>query len=109
MVFQLDEHSQLWHLAGVLSLGLFAHLFMMCIESRLAPRNREREYERAARLVTHGPYARVHWLVGVGLGTGVPLALIAVGLPIPAAACALVGLWFAEHLFVRAGQALPIS
>lgn len=103
------EDAATERLAGVLSLGLFAHLFMMCIESRLAPRNREREYERAARLVTHGPYARVHWLVGVGLGAGVPLALIAVGLPIPAAACALVGLWFAEHLFVRAGQALPIS
>jgi Fe-S-cluster-containing dehydrogenase component/formate-dependent nitrite reductase membrane component NrfD len=96
-------------LEGLLELGLLAHLFALMVEGRLAPKGRETEYARASRLVSHGPYAHRYWLGGIAVGCALPLALIALGLPLPAAACALVGLWISEDLFVRAGQALPIS
>ncbi|MAF66899.1 MAG: 4Fe-4S ferredoxin [Planctomycetes bacterium] len=96
-------------LEGLLSLGLIVHLFALAVEGRLAPPGRQREYVRAARLITHGPYARQHWLGSVTLGFAVPVTLITLGLPLPAAACALVGLWISEQVFIRAGQALAIS
>lgn len=101
------------NLVHVLLIGLAGHLGFTLAESLLSPVGREREYQRAARLLSHGPYARVHWLGGVGLGVVLP-ALLVLTLPAgPALAlagvAALVGLALSEHAFVRAGQALPIS
>jgi len=68
---------------------------------------------RAARLITRGPYrVRFWWGVVVG-GTAVPLVLLVVS-PQPWAAVAatvlgLFGLWLWEDIWVRAGQALPLS
>ena len=82
-------------------------------ESFLAPRRREREYRRASRLLTHGPFARRHWWIGVVLGAVLPLLLLAFPLPAfawwSAAALSLVGLYVEQDTLVRAGQALPIS
>jgi len=89
------------------------HLAFTLAEPWLAPERREREYRLASHLVTHGPWALQHWVVGVGLGIVVPLVLLAaLGSPaasITAACLALVGLLSEEHVLVRAGQALPIS
>ena len=78
-----------------------------------APAGREEEFRRAARLITDGPYAKVHKVLGVWIGILLPLVLLfASGSALAVAAAgalALVGLWFEEDVFVRAGQALPIS
>ena len=87
---------------------------LLCFsESFLAPPRREQEYRRAQRLVTHGPFARRHWWVGVVLGGVLPLLLLLLPLPAVAwwfaAAFSLVGLYVEQDTLVRAGQALPIS
>jgi Fe-S-cluster-containing dehydrogenase component/formate-dependent nitrite reductase membrane component NrfD len=97
-------------LEQVLLAGLAGQLAFTLLEPFCAPRGREAEYHRAARLLTHGPYARAHLGLGLGLGLAAPAALLLLGGPLPlAGALALFGLWVAEELFVRAGQALPIS
>ncbi len=66
---------------------------------------------RAARLVTRGPW-RTHFWGGVVLaGIVAPLALVvAAPAAAPAAAVlALAGLWIYEHVWIRAGQAIPLS
>ncbi len=75
------------------------------------PKRREAEYRRAVRLISHGPYARRHLLVGLLAGIVVPVALLIVwpAGSMLAAVLALVGLWSEEDVLVRAGQALPIS
>jgi Fe-S-cluster-containing dehydrogenase component/formate-dependent nitrite reductase membrane component NrfD len=68
---------------------------------------------RAARLITRGPYrVRFWWGIVVG-GTGVPLVLLVVSpqpwADVAATVLALGGLWLWEDIWVRAGQALPLS
>jgi Fe-S-cluster-containing dehydrogenase component len=102
--------------AGPLRAGLAAslagHLLLTLAEPWFAPAGREEEYRRAARLVTHGPHARLHWSVGMAAGVALPLLLLAAPPSWASAAAglaALAGLFVEEDLFVRAGQALPIS
>jgi Fe-S-cluster-containing dehydrogenase component/formate-dependent nitrite reductase membrane component NrfD len=97
-------------LALVVALAL--HALLTLLKERVGvPRGREAEYARAVRLLTHGPFARRHR--GVGWGLGIVLAgacvLLGGGFAAAGAALALVGLWSEEDVFVRAGQALPIS
>ncbi len=102
--------------ALVLQHGLMAALVLQLVmtlaEGSLAPRGREAEYHRVASLVTHGPFAVRHWSA-LAIGVVVPFAiLLFAGSPVLvaiAAALALVGLLLEEDVFVRAGQALPIS
>ena len=68
---------------------------------------------RAARLIMRGPYSvRFWWGVVLG-GTVVPLVLLLnPSLPATSGAAALMalgGLWLWEDIWVRAGQALPLS
>jgi formate-dependent nitrite reductase membrane component NrfD len=98
-----------WLLVG----ALVAHLGLTLLEPRLAPQGREAEYHRVARLVTSGPFARLHWLYGIALGLALPLVgLLLLDNPAVwgvAGFAALAGLWVEEDVLVRAGQALPIS
>ncbi len=99
-------------LRWMLGISLLLHGLMTLAEPQLAPEGRQREYHAAASLVSRGPFARLHWSVGVGAGILLPAILLA--LPIPAlwslaGALALIGLGVEEHILVRAGQALPIS
>jgi len=92
--------------------ALLVHVALLASEHACAPRGREREFARAARLVSHGPFARRHWWLGVAGGVALPLALL--GLPFAwagaaAGALALAGLFVEEDILVRAGQSLPIS
>jgi Fe-S-cluster-containing dehydrogenase component/formate-dependent nitrite reductase membrane component NrfD len=97
----------------VLVLGLLAHLVFTLLEPRLAPARREAEYARAMRLVKAGPYASTNRRIVIVLGIAVPLGLLVLPLaPVAWAAAgvlALVGLWFADDILVRAGQAPAIS
>ena len=73
--------------------------------------------EAAVAAMTRGRYARRFWAGGVVLGLVLPGAATAAALAagagavLPAAAgfCALVGMWFYEDSFVRAGQSVPLS
>ena len=100
-------------LEDILVVALGAQWVMMSLEKQMAPHGREAEYHRAARLITHGPYARAHWLGSVLVGVVAPIALLVLDLPtgltLLAAGLALAGLWIHEDTFVRAGQAQPIS
>jgi Fe-S-cluster-containing dehydrogenase component/VIT1/CCC1 family predicted Fe2+/Mn2+ transporter len=99
--------------------ALIAHLLMMLGEKYLAPKNREVEYHRAAKLITHGPFASRHWGVSIFMGVFLPLTFMLFSLVLSSAVVpplmivagffALVGLLNEEDLFVKAGQALPIS
>lgn len=104
-----DERSALRILLAV---ALATHAAFLLGEPWCAPRGREREFARASRLVTHGRYARLHWVGGAGLGIAAAALLLLPAHPaaaVAAGAAALVGIWIEEDILVRAGQALPIS
>ena len=108
--------GQIGTLGTVLILSLGAHLLYVLFESRWAPPGREVEYERVLALIESGPYASRHRWGGVVLGVMAPILMLILAptltadLLVPiAAALALIGLWIEEDIFVRAGQALPIS
>ena len=99
-------------LVRVLSISLLASLAMIC--SDLFMKHGAEDAVRAADLLLTGPLRNSFWLLAIGLGVIVPMALILWSfgsiLPIVAAAfLALFGLWMYEHLWIKAGQALPLS
>ena len=99
-------------LVHVLSISLLASLAMIC--SDLFMKHGAEDAVRAADLLLTGPLRNSFWLLAIGLGVIVPMALILWSfgsiLPIVAAAfLALFGLWMYEHLWIKAGQALPLS
>ncbi len=97
-------------LKAIFVLALLGHGAFALFEGRLAPAGREAEYARAARLVSHGPYAILHHYVGLIVGVALPLVLMFIPfLAPPAGLLALIGLAVEEDITVRAGQALPIS
>ena len=99
-------------LTTIFTVCLLAHAGFTLAEEHLSPKGREKEYHRASRLITRGPYAALHWSVGVVIGIALPLALLVFGpaMLVPsAAALALGALLIEEDILVRAGQALPIS
>ena len=97
-------------LAGTLWLSLAASAFVVLAETLTS--HPSHEAAQAARLITRGPYrGRFWWGVIVG-GHLIPILLLMSGLyPVVPVAAVLVlgGLWLWEDLWVRAGQALPLS
>jgi formate-dependent nitrite reductase membrane component NrfD len=91
--------------------GLFGHGLVVLLE--VLNRHPTHEAARAARYISHGPGRLPFWIGIVAMGTIVPLA-ICFGDPSPAmlnlaAVLALAGLWLWEHLWVKAGQSVPLS
>jgi Fe-S-cluster-containing dehydrogenase component/formate-dependent nitrite reductase membrane component NrfD len=128
LVHALVAGSALWLLLGplwglesgavdplrrTLLVSLAGHAVLLLLESRFAPARREREYSRTVRLISHGPFARRRWLVGVTLGIVVPgLLLLVSSSPVVwagAGGLALIGLFVEQDTLVRAGQSLAIS
>ncbi|MEM7338866.1 MAG: NrfD/PsrC family molybdoenzyme membrane anchor subunit [Actinomycetota bacterium] len=106
-----DTDAVIWVLLG----GVAATAMFVAME---LSSHGSRHVELAVEALTHGTYARPFWLGGVLLGlvapavitilmlvTGSdnPLALAVAGL------AAIVGLFFYEDSFVRAGQSVPLS
>jgi Fe-S-cluster-containing dehydrogenase component/formate-dependent nitrite reductase membrane component NrfD len=94
----------LWFSVAVNGVVLFAETFTA---------HAAQDAARAARLITRGPYrVRFWWGVVLG-GTALPLGLLVVSpqpwAAVAAAVLALGGLWLWEDIWVRAGQALPLS
>lgn len=72
------------------------------------------EIKRATRLLTGGALRKQFWMVAIGAGIIAPIALILLAggsLWFYRLACVLVlfGLWMYESLWIKAGQAVPLS
>jgi formate-dependent nitrite reductase membrane component NrfD len=69
---------------------------------------------RAGELLLTGPLARSFWLFAIGLGALAPIILMlwptsSIVPNVIAAILVLFGLWIYEHLWIKAGQAVPLS
>jgi Fe-S-cluster-containing dehydrogenase component/formate-dependent nitrite reductase membrane component NrfD len=110
--FQFVSGPMLFWLGNALVVSLLAGLAMTL--SDLLGRRGSEEAERSAKLMINGALRKQFWILVVGLGMIVPIVLIfwptASLMPnIAAAALALAGLWIYEHLWIKAGQAVPLS
>jgi Fe-S-cluster-containing dehydrogenase component/formate-dependent nitrite reductase membrane component NrfD len=84
---------------------IFGELFM---------RHGSEDAVRASHLLVSGALARPFWLFAIGVGTVAPIILMLwpVNSVLPniiAAVLVLFGLWMYEHLWIKAGQAMPLS
>ena len=86
--------------------------------AELVSKHPTRNHAAAMHHLTRGVHAREWWLGGQVVGVAIPLILGAVflagaGVPLWVAElgglAALVGIWFADDAFVKAGQAVPLS
>jgi Fe-S-cluster-containing dehydrogenase component/formate-dependent nitrite reductase membrane component NrfD len=101
-------------LHGMLLWGLLANIFIMLVGELWMPHGTQ-DAAHAARLILRGTYSRFFWGVVVVLGHVVPVLLLALipGTPIGvtgvAGLCALAGLLAFEHVWLIAGQSIPLS
>lgn len=96
----------------VLAIALLISLAMILGE--VSGSHRSEDVKRATDLLTRGALAKQFWILAIGGGIVVPLALVIwagefLWAPMAAAALALFGLWIYEHLWIKAGQAAPLS
>jgi Fe-S-cluster-containing dehydrogenase component/formate-dependent nitrite reductase membrane component NrfD len=99
-------------LGHLLVISLLASLAM--IFGDLFMKHGAEDAHRAGALLVHGPLSKPFWLCAIGLGIVVPVVLVLWPLSslipnIAAAVLVLFGLWYYEHLWIKAGQALPLS
>jgi formate-dependent nitrite reductase membrane component NrfD len=99
-------------LGQFLLVSLLLMLAMIVSEISLARGNEE--LLRAKTLLTKGALRKQFWIFVVVMGIFVPLALllwpiVLLWFYLGAALLALVGLWFYENLWIKAGQAVPLS
>jgi len=99
-------------LVNILVISLLAGLAMVFGE--LFMKHGAEEAIRAGDLLLKGPLWKSFWLIAVGLGVVVPSILIFIPLGslwphCAASLMALFGLWFYDHLWIKAGQAVPLS
>jgi Fe-S-cluster-containing dehydrogenase component/formate-dependent nitrite reductase membrane component NrfD len=99
-------------LGQLLIISLFASLAMILGE--LFMKHGAEEAVRSAELLLTGALSKSFWIFVVGLGTLLPVALtfwqVSSLIPnIVASLFALFGLWMYEHLWIKAGQAVPLS
>jgi formate-dependent nitrite reductase membrane component NrfD len=99
-------------LGHLLVISLFAGL--AAIFGELFMKHGSEEVFRSGELLLTGALSKSFWIFVVGLGTLAPAALTfwqtSSILPnVFAALLALFGLWMYEHLWIKAGQAVPLS
>jgi Fe-S-cluster-containing dehydrogenase component/formate-dependent nitrite reductase membrane component NrfD len=99
-------------LGHLLVISLFTSLAMILGE--LFMKHGAEEALRSGELLLSGALSKSFWVGVVGLGTLVPIGLTfwQVSSVIPnvvASLFALFGLWMYEHLWIKAGQAVPLS
>ena len=102
-------------LRAVLLWSLVANAFIILVGELWLPHG-TRDAAQAAHMIWRGRFAPRFWAGVVGLGHVIPVVLLAaipMGLDpvaaIVAGACALLGLLAFEDIWVKAGQALPLS
>jgi formate-dependent nitrite reductase membrane component NrfD len=99
-----------WGLRLILLASLAALVVVLVAE--LAGSHPTRDAARAARFLSRGPLAVSLWIGVVAGGIALPAALLVTPSPVAwtaGALLALAGLWLYEDLWVRAGQAIPLS
>jgi Ni/Fe-hydrogenase subunit HybB-like protein len=99
-----------WGLRLILLASLAALVVVLVAE--LAGSHPTRDAARAARFLSRGPLAVPLWIGVVAGGIALPAALLVTSSPVAwtaGALLALAGLWLYEDLWVRAGQAIPLS
>ncbi len=99
-------------LGNILVIFLFVGLAMVFAEHFMS--RRSEEFARAAHLLLRGALGTQFWIFVVILGALVPSALILWPTPslVPnmiASVLVLGGLWMYENLWIKAGQAVPLS
>jgi formate-dependent nitrite reductase membrane component NrfD len=99
-------------LVNLLAISLLLSLAM--ILGDVSGGHRSEEIKRATELLTHGALRTQFWMLAIVLGVFVPIGLLIwagefVWGPMAAAVLALFGLWMYEHLWIKAGQAIPLS
>jgi len=95
-----------WILGG----GILFHLATEVLE-HMTPRATE-DARRTVELIEKGPYRYLFWIGILLLGNLAPLALVLAGGTVPvvaAGALTLIGIYFAEHIWVHAPQRIPTS
>jgi Fe-S-cluster-containing dehydrogenase component/Ni/Fe-hydrogenase subunit HybB-like protein len=104
-------------IAAALVLSTLAHLVMLAVE--YGGKHASRQAATAARVITHGRYARTFWLAAVvpaaaavvlaAIAWGAPASGMAAGLLLVAGLIVQPALIAYESVFVRAGQDMPLS
>ena len=109
---------------ALMSPGMFAWLNQALVIALLASlamifgdlfmKHGAEESVRAGELLLTGPLAKSFWLSVIGLGAVAPIVLMLwpISSIVPnviAAVLVLFGLWMYEHLWIKAGQAVPLS
>src|SRR5262245_23693563 len=99
-------------LVNILLIALFVNLAI--VFSDLFMKHGVDDAVRAGDLLIKGSLKRLFWIVAVGVGALIPAALMLWPLGsaiahIAAAVLVLLGLWMYEHLWIKAGQAVPLS
>lgn len=103
-------------LAKILTVSLIFALVMILGE--ILPAHVSENVKRATALLKKGSLAGSFWGLAVGLGILLPIVLLlwsglqdgeAFLLWLPASIFALIGLWVFEDLWIKAGQAVPLS
>lgn len=101
-------------LHAVLLWGLVANVFTILVGELWMPHGTQ-DAAKAAHLILRGPYCRLFWGLVIGVGHVVPLFLLAIipgtamGVTGLAGLAALAGLLVFEHIWVIAGQSVPLS
>ncbi|HKD99528.1 MAG TPA: 4Fe-4S dicluster domain-containing protein [Planctomycetota bacterium] len=91
---------------ATLAIGVVLHAALLAAD--LLPSHGGVDVTRVRELVLRGAFARRFW-TSVAVGIVVPLAALSAGLPVVAAIAALAGLLLYGLIWVRAGQAVPLS
>ena len=89
---------------------LIFHLIALAIE--LTTTHTTEDAHKTVKMITSGEFSRKFWLGMIFVGNTLPLFLLLVGQPLAFAVAGiliLIGLWFAEHIWVKAPQRIPLS
>ncbi|MGH7855178.1 MAG: 4Fe-4S dicluster domain-containing protein [Candidatus Binatia bacterium] len=110
--YQFMSPQMFFYLINILVISLLAGLAMVCGD--LFMKHGSEEAIRAGALLLTGPLSKSFWIFVVGLGVVIPAGLIlwqanALIPCVAASLLALFGLWMYEHLWIKAGQAIPLS
>ena len=110
--YQFMSPQMFFYLVHILVISLLAGLAMVCGD--LFMKHGSEEATRAGALLLSGPLSKSFWIFVVGLGVVIPAGLIlwqanALIPSVAASLLALFGLWMHEHLWIKAGQAIPLS
>jgi len=90
--------------------ALIFHLITLAIE--LTTTHTTEDAHKTIKMITHGEFSKPFWFGMIFAGNVVPLLLLFAGQPwafVLSGILILIGLWFAEDIWVKAPQRIPLS